>query len=84
MVEDIILCTIFGTFIILSYTLGLRNGQKLDKKEEIKLPNVNPIKAIDEELERHSQKKKQNMNEILNYNIDNYDGTGLGQKDIPR
>lgn len=83
MTEAIILCTIVGVFIIVSYSLGLKNGQRLSKNEEVVVPNVNPIKAIADEKERYEERKKQEIQEIIDYNIDNYDGTGLGQKDVP-
>ena len=83
MIEAIILCTIFGVFIIVSYSLGLKNGQRLSKNEEVILPNVNPVKVVTEEIEKHEEKKKQQAYEIMMSNIDNYDGTGLGQQDIP-
>lgn len=83
MIETIILCTIFGVFIIVSYSLGLKNGQRLSKNEEVVVPNVNPIKAIADEKEKYEERKKQEIQEINSYNIDHYDGTGLGQKDIP-
>lgn len=81
--ESILLCTIFGVFILVAYSLGLKNGQRISKNEEVVVPNVNPIKVITEEKERTEEKKKQEAYEIMMSNIDNYDGTGLGQKDIP-
>ena len=83
MIEAIILCTIVGVFIIVSYSLGLKNGQRLSKNEEVVVPNVNPVKVVTEEIEKHEEKKKQQAYEIMMSNIDNYDGTGLGQQDIP-
>lgn len=81
--ETVILCTIFGVFILLAYTLGLKNGQKLYKNEDIALPNINPVTAINKEIEKHEERKEQEKLNILMTNIDNYDGTGLGQIDIP-
>lgn len=81
--ESIILCTIFGVFILVAYSLGLKNGQRLSKNEEVVVPNINPIKIIADEKERYEERKKQEIQEINSYNIDHYDGTGLGQKDIP-
>lgn len=83
MIDVIILCTIVGVFIIVSYSLGLKNGQRLSKNEEVVVPNVNPIKVVTQEIEKHEERKKQEREEIIDYNIDNYDGTGLGQKDVP-
>lgn len=82
--ELILFCSIFGLIIITSYTLGLRNGQKLTKKEEITMPNVNPITAVNNEIVKHKEKKQQDALDIMMANIDNYDGTGLGQIDIPK
>lgn len=81
--EVILFCCIFGLFILASYTLGLRNGQKLAKREEITMPEMNPVKVINKQIESVEQKKEQKAFDIMMSNIDNYDGTGLGQKDIP-
>lgn len=81
--ETIALLFLFGIFIILSYTLGLKNGQKLKNEEEIKIPEINPVKIVRNEIETFEQKKKQDVYDTMMANIDNYDGTGLGQKDIP-
>lgn len=83
MIETIILCAIFGVFILIAYSLGLKNGQRLSKDEDVVVPNVNPVKVVTEEIEKHEEKKKQQAYEIMMSNIDNYDGTGIGQQDIP-
>ena len=80
--ETIALLFLFGIFIILSYTLGLKNGQKLKNNEEIKMPEINPIKIVRNEIDAFEQRKKQDVYDTIMANIDNYDGTGLGQKDI--
>ena len=80
--ETIALLFLFGVFIILAYTLGLKNGQKLKNDEEIKMPEVNPIKIVRNEIDDFEQRKKQDVYDTIMANIDNYDGTGLGQKDI--
>ena len=82
---EILLCTIFGVFILLSFVIGVRIGQKVNNNETIRL---NPIKAIDEykeekEVKRQIKETETKLNVMLD-NIDSYDGTGLGQKDIPR
>lgn len=81
--DTIALLILFGIFIIVAYTLGLRNGQKLRNNEEIKMPEVNPVKIVRNEIEVFEQKKKKDVYDTIMANIDNYDGTGLGQKDIP-
>lgn len=81
--STIILCTLFGVFILVAYSLGLKNGQKLSKSEEVIIPELNPVKAIQKEIETVEEKKKQEAFDLMMSNIDNYDGTGLGQKNIP-
>ena len=80
--ETIALLFLFGVFIILAYTLGLKNGQKLKNNEEIKMLEINPIKIVRNEIDAFEQRKKQDVYDTIMANIDNYDGTGLGQKDI--
>lgn len=82
MLETILLCTIFGVFILFSYTLGLRNGQKLKKDEQIKLPEVTEkIK----EITKANSKVDDGLSEeeqISWENINNYDGTIESQRQI--
>lgn len=80
--DTILLLFLFGIFIIIAYTLGLKNGQKLKNNEEIKMPEINPAKIVRNEIESFEEKKRQVAFETMMSNIDNYDGTGLGQKDI--
>lgn len=72
--ETIILCTLFGVFILLAYTLGLRNGQKVSNNEEIKMPELNPVTVINKQIEKNEDKKKQEEYEEMLNQIDNYDG----------
>lgn len=69
---------------ILCFIIGAIIGQKTSRNESI---NINPIKAIDTAITEHREvKEKQEedeYNKTIMYNIDNYDGTGLGQKNLP-
>ena len=77
---EIILCTIFGIFILFSYTLGLKNGQKLANKEAIKaIPNLElPRKYEEEEV---FDKEQQQLMQVL-ANVEAYDGTSKGQMEV--
>lgn len=72
--EVILFCSVFGLFILASYTLGLRNGQKLAKKEEITIPNINPVTAINKQIEIKEEKKEQEEWEKYIDAIEAYDG----------
>jgi len=78
--ETVLTCTVFGAFIVLSYTLGLRNGQKLVKQEEIEMPN--PVKAVKQSIELKKETEILNEYQKLFDNIDNYNAPGYEQKDV--
>ena len=82
--ETIIICTIFGVFLMLSFIIGARVGQKIVKGEEVKISLPNPVKKINDIKEKKEIEKELDKLDIITENIDNYDGTGLGQKEIPR
>lgn len=82
--DIIIICTIFGVFLMFSFIIGARIGQKVVKGEEVKIELPNPIKKINEHKEMKEAERVQDKLDIIAENIDNYDGTGLGQKEIPK
>lgn len=70
--------------IIFSYTLGLKNGQALTNKKE--LESINPVKRIKKELDDYQHEKEikdevDKINTIMD-NINSYDGTNNGQKEV--
>lgn len=83
MIEMILMCTLFGVFILVAYSMGLKNGQKLVDKEEIKVPIVEkqekPVEKYEEDEE--FDKQQEALMQLLE-NIENYDGTPRGQKKI--
>lgn len=84
--NEIILCALFGIFILISFIIGLSFGCKLRNNETIKIPNLNPVKAIKDYKEDKKQKEREDKEqEILEQNLANieaYDGTEFGQKDF--
>ena len=82
MIETMFLCTIFGAFILIAYSSGLKNGQKLINREEIKV--IEPIieKNIEKiEEEEVFNKEQDELMQVLQ-NIETYDGTSKGQKKV--
>lgn len=80
--EQIIMFFLFGLFIIFAFIYGLNCGQKIAKNKSIVIPSVN-TKVKEFKLKKEEKKINTKIDTELE-NIDNYDGTGLGQKDIPR
>lgn len=87
---EIILITLIilavGALNIACFFIGAKVGQTVAKGEKIEAPkvNLNPVKAFHEHEERKEAKRKQERTETILHNIDNYNGTSQGQKDVPR
>ena len=80
--ETVLLVLLMGAMNLLAFLIGAKTAQKADKGEEINLPNINPMKAYQEHREHvEASKEQERLNTMLD-NINNYDGTGFGQKDI--
>lgn len=69
---------------IVCFAIGAMVGQKVDKDEPIELPTVNPMEIVKEHRERREAEKQQEWRETVLKNIENYDGTGMGQQDVPK
>lgn len=81
---EILTMLICGTLNIACFLIGARVGQKVQKGEKIELPTINPVKLIDEYREKKEQENTQEKIDIILSNIESYDGTAFGQKDVPR
>lgn len=80
---DILLIAVVGTLNIACFLIGAKVGNAVSKGKEIQLPNLNPVKAYNEHLERHEAQREKNRLETIMRNIERYDGTGTGQEDVP-
>ena len=80
--EIIWICTVFGVFLCFAFFLGAKVGQTVVQNKTLELPNLNPIKKV-QEIKRTKEEKKEldKMNKILQ-NIENYDGTGANQQEV--
>ena len=82
---EILFVTILSILNIGCFFIGLKIGLKVSKGEEPKI--TDPIKAVEDykeekEEKKESRKQKEEL-QIMLENINNYDGTGSGQKDLP-
>lgn len=78
----ILLLAVTGTLCCVCFFIGAKVGQKVSKGEEIKLPSINPVKAVREHEERRAAEREQTRLETIMENIEAYDGTGYGQRDV--
>ena len=81
---EILLILTVGALNIACFFIGAKVGQTVAKGKEIEAPSVNPLKAIRErEARKEAEAEQSKVNTILE-NIERYDGTAQGQKDVPR
>lgn len=78
--EQIVLIGIIVLSNILCFVIGAKVGQKVVNEEPITLPN--PVKAVENYKASQEYKEEQRKLDIMLENINNYDGTSLGQKDV--
>lgn len=81
---EIALILTVGAMCIISFTVGAKIGQKVVKGEDIKLPTINPVEMYREHEERREARKKQEQIDTVLENIESYNGTPIGQKEVPR
>ena len=73
-------------FICMScFLLGAKVGQTVSKGETIETPSisVNPLEAHRKREAKREALAEQERFETIMQNIENYDGTGNNQKDVP-
>lgn len=75
---------VVGALNIGCFFVGAKVGNKVAKGENIDLPNLNPIDKIQEHKEKKEARAEKSRMDIIMSNIDNYDGTSAGQRDVPR
>lgn len=70
---------------ILCFYIGCRFGQSIDRGEGVRLPD--PVQEVQERVqesrERRENKREQDRIDVILANVENYDGTGYGQRDVP-
>lgn len=78
---------IYLLFIVVGFVMGrmtVRNtSDKVNTPIEIKMPNLNPVRAYEEHKTKQKEKKEQDKVETILRNIERFDGTGIGQENVP-
>ena len=80
---EVLLLLVMGITNVACFAIGAKVGQKVVKGEVIELPTVNPMEAARRREAKKEEELEKNKIETILQNIDNYDGTGYGQKDVP-
>lgn len=70
-------------FIVTGFVMG-RMTTPVATDKEVSIPKIpNPLQAYREHKEKEEDRKEIERLEIIMENIENYDGTGAKQKDVP-
>ena len=80
---EALLLLIMGAYGVVCFMIGASVRQKVDKGEPIEI-KANPMEKIRERMDKKAADREQERNDIILQNIEAYDGTGKGQKDVPR
>ena len=81
---EVLLLVVMGAVNILCFMIGARVGQQVAKGESIKLPSVSPMEAVREHRNKKEADMEQSKLDTILANLESYDGTSNGQKDVPR
>lgn len=79
---DIILVIAVGLLCIGSFCVGAIVGQTVSKGEDIELPSINPLEAYRKHEAKKEAEAEQNKIDTIMQNIEAYNGTSAGQKDV--
>lgn len=80
---EVLALTVMGMVNVLCFLVGAKVGMAVKKGENIsfELPTANPI---DTYKNKKIVTKEQERLDAIMRNIETYDGTSVGQRDIPR
>lgn len=82
--ETILTICIVGTLNIACFFIGSKLGQTVAKGEKIEMPSVSLSEAIQKQRERKQAEAEKSRLDTILQNIERYDGTNAGQKEVPR
>ena len=82
MIENIIILFGLGALNIVCFFIGAKIGQKVVKGEEIKAPEITIPTPIRDYQKKKQVEAEQNKIDTILQNIETYNGTSAGQKDV--
>lgn len=83
--ETILLIAVVGTLNVVCFFIGAKVGQTVAQGKEIEAPKINsPVALYKAHREAKEAEAEKNRLDVILENIERYDGTGAGQKDVPR
>ena len=80
---EVVTILAMGFVCMACFLLGAKVGQTVAKGEKVEMPNLNPMKAVEEHRAKKEAQLEQSRIETILYNAEVYDGTPYGQKEVP-
>jgi hypothetical protein len=80
----LLILPLMGAVNVACFIVGAKVGQAASRGETIETPQLNPMKAYQEKQNRRAAEEEQSRIDTIMQNIESYDGTPNGQKDVPR
>lgn len=78
-----LIIAVVGALNIACFFIGAKVGQMVAKGEKIEMPNIDPMQAIKQIIDKKKEQKELDRATAILRNIEAYDGTANGQEDIP-
>ena len=82
-ISIILIIVAVGALNITCLFVGAKIGQTVAKGEKLEAPKIEPLKEIREHKNKRAAAAAQSRTDIILKNIETYDGTGRGQRDVP-
>ena len=82
--ETILIIACVGAVNAICFFLGAKVGQTVNKGEPLRMPDIDPMKAVRERGEKKEANRQQERLDTILRNIDKYGGTERGQEDVQR
>lgn len=80
---EVLLLTVAGGLNILCFLIGAKVGQQAARGETIRTPELDPLKKIREAKAKAETEKERSRMAVIMENIESYNGTNIGQQDVP-
>ena len=81
---EVLTMAVFGAVNIFCFLLGAKVGQTVSKGETVVMPAVNPMEMVRQHRAKQKAVEELDKLDTIMRNIETYDGTSNGQKDVPR
>ena len=79
----VIIILAMGFVCTACFLAGAKVGQATAKGEKVEMPTINPMQVVKDQRAKKEAEKEQSRIDTILQNIEAYDGTSLGQQDVP-